>query len=91
MLVDRTLLTVLLVVIFAIGPLSHAQAVDAQAHPWWKHAVCYELYPRSFADSDNSGTGDLAGIASKHRLAEKTGGGRHFDYAFPSFAANHSR
>ena len=63
--VDRTLLTLLVVVIFATRPLSHAQAVDAQGHPWWKHAVFYELYPRSFADSDNSGTGDLAGIASK--------------------------
>jgi hypothetical protein len=53
MLFDRTILTVLLVAIFGIAPLSHAQAVDAQGHPWWKHAVFYELYPRSFADSDN--------------------------------------
>ncbi len=73
MLVDRTLLTLLLVVIFAIGPLSHAQAVDAQGHPWWKHAVFYELYPRSFADSDNSGTGDLAGIASKLDYLKRLG------------------
>src|ERR1700719_3885384 len=63
--VDRTLLTLLLVVIFAISPLSHAQDVDALGHPWWKHAVFYELYPRSFADSDNNGTGDLIGIASR--------------------------
>lgn len=32
---------------------------------WWKHAVFYELYPRSFADSNNDGVGDLRGIASK--------------------------
>jgi alpha-glucosidase len=35
------------------------------ASPWWKHAVFYEIYPRSFADSNNDGVGDLRGIASK--------------------------
>src|SRR5215813_1383571 len=35
------------------------------AAPWWKHAVFYELYPRSFADSDNNGVGDINGITSK--------------------------
>ena len=33
--------------------------------PWWRHAVFYEVYPRSFADSNNDGIGDLNGIASK--------------------------
>src|SRR6202161_4776878 len=32
---------------------------------WWQHAVFYEIYPRSFADSNNDGVGDLNGIASK--------------------------
>ncbi len=38
---------------------------DAESHPWWQHAVFYEIYPRSFADSNNDGIGDLNGIASK--------------------------
>jgi alpha-glucosidase len=38
---------------------------DAEGHPWWQHAVFYEVYPRSFADSNNDGIGDLNGIASK--------------------------
>ena len=38
---------------------------DAAGHEWWKRAVFYELYPRSFADSDNNGIGDLKGIESK--------------------------
>src|SRR3984893_18107338 len=32
---------------------------------WWQNAVFYEIYPRSFADSNNDGIGDLNGITSK--------------------------
>jgi alpha-glucosidase len=38
---------------------------DARGHQWWQHAVFYEIYPRSYADSNNDGMGDLRGIASK--------------------------
>jgi alpha-glucosidase len=33
--------------------------------PWWRDAVVYQIYPRSFQDSDGDGVGDLAGIASR--------------------------
>ncbi len=42
-----------------------SRAVDAEGHQWWQHAVFYEIYPRSFADSNGDGIGDLKGIASK--------------------------
>lgn len=32
---------------------------------WWKEAVVYQIYPRSFADSNGDGIGDLQGIISK--------------------------
>ena len=33
--------------------------------PWWKSAVFYQIYPRSYADSNADGIGDLAGIRSR--------------------------
>jgi len=49
-------------------PIAQAQKtkpVDAEGHQWWQHAVFQEIYPRSYMDSNNDGTGDLNGIASK--------------------------
>ncbi len=33
--------------------------------PWWERGVIYQIYPRSFQDSDADGVGDLAGIESR--------------------------
>lgn len=32
---------------------------------WWENAVIYQVYPRSFQDSDNDGIGDLQGIINR--------------------------
>lgn len=33
--------------------------------PWWRDAVVYQIYPRSFADANGDGVGDLAGITAR--------------------------
>ena len=54
-------------VFFAILSPAWAQksAVDEGGHEWWHHAVFCEIYPRSFADSNDDGLGDLPRITSK--------------------------
>jgi alpha-glucosidase len=60
---------------FAAGP-GRAQQVPPKSpkaehapekvlDPWWKHAVIYEIYPRSFQDSNGDGVGDINGITSR--------------------------
>src|ERR1044071_7669101 len=68
---DHRLLRICSTLFFLLGVLS-ASAQDTQLpqgskapDPWWKHAVIYEIYPRSFQDSNGDGIGDINGITSR--------------------------
>ena len=40
---------------------------------WWKEAVIYQIYPRSFFDTSGNGIGDLSGIISKINYIKSLG------------------
>ena len=68
---------VMAAVVMAAGGAPGQEAVAGAAASsdatWWKHAVIYEIYPRSFMDSNGDGVGDLKGIASRMDYLEKLG------------------
>ena len=47
--------------------------LDKSKRHWWKSAVFYQIYPKSFQDTTGSGVGDLRGIISRLDYLENLG------------------
>ena len=47
--------------------------LDKSKHGWWKSAVFYQIYPKSFQDTDGDGVGDLRGIISRLDYLQRLG------------------
>jgi alpha-glucosidase len=58
-------LILVILLVAARATRAQRQSPDTAPHPWYQHAVFYEIYPRSFRDSNGDGIGDLNGIAAK--------------------------
>ncbi|CUR60368.1 Oligo-1,6-glucosidase [metagenome] len=48
-------------------------SIDVPSRDWWKSAVVYQIYPRTFADSDADGVGDLGGIIGRLDYLQRLG------------------
>jgi len=68
---------VALVVVASMGAsgqsITPKNAVPRKDETWWKHALIYEIYPRSFQDSNGDGVGDLNGITQRLDYLQKLG------------------
>jgi oligo-1,6-glucosidase len=60
-----TLAMVASVILFLSCKSKKAETYHSTEKKWWKEATVYQIYPRSFKDSDGDGVGDLKGIISK--------------------------
>jgi alpha-glucosidase len=49
----------------ALESVAVSEPQDAPAGRWWEGAVIYQIYPRSYADANGDGIGDLAGIVGR--------------------------
>ena len=47
--------------------------MNSEGRKWWKNAVVYQIYPRSFMDSNGDGIGDIRGIITKLDYLEELG------------------
>lgn len=59
--------------IFSCEGYMNTKELHALNRTWWKEATAYQIYPRSFMDSNGDGVGDLQGVISKLDYLQELG------------------
>jgi alpha-glucosidase len=56
-----------------ISTMAHASPHSPAPEKWWRNAVIYQIYPRSFADGNGDGMGDLLGVYDRLEALKELG------------------
>ena len=56
-----------------LSAMSQTPNAIQAGHEWWRSAVIYQIYPRSFADGNGDGMGDIPGIISRLDALQELG------------------
>ncbi len=71
--INLIVITAAMAAIVSCQPQNKKSTTNIPNRKWWKEAVVYQIYPRSFKDSNGDGIGDLKGIISKLNYVKSLG------------------
>lgn len=69
----QTVEVICVILLCAASAAANPNQIGEQELDWWENGVFYQIYPRSFKDSDGNGVGDIRGIIEKLDYLQELG------------------